>query len=68
MAGNDGWGSSIWKQMQQVKVTREGGIQAPVRANGKDGIQVGNPPLDPIGRQPSRPGLLTRLKLLIARG
>jgi hypothetical protein len=53
MAGNDGWGCSIWKQMQQVRVTRNDGIQAPIRANGKDGIRI---------------GVVKRLKLFIARG
>jgi hypothetical protein len=56
MGGNDGWGSDLWKQLQQVKVTRDDGIKAPVSADGKDGIVVG------------RPGLFRRLKLRIARG
>ncbi|AIY16953.1 hypothetical protein GUY44_16590 [Pimelobacter simplex] len=36
-----GPGSELWKQLQKVRVTN-GKIEAPVRANGKDGIQVGD--------------------------
>lgn len=69
MGGDDGWGSGLWKQVQQVKVTRDGGIQAPASADGQHGIVVGDPPLAPLGPAPTgKQGLLRRLKLRLARG
>jgi hypothetical protein len=60
-----GFENPLWKQIQQIKVTREGGIQAPVKANGTDGIVIGDPPLfvtPPAPESASRkPGLLARL-------
>ena len=36
-----GFGSDLWKNLQAVKLSKDGGLEAPVRANGKDGIVVG---------------------------
>jgi len=40
MADKD-FGSDLWKNLQAVKLSKDGGLEAPVRANGKDGIVVG---------------------------
>jgi len=65
-----GFENPLWKQIQQIKVTREGGIQAPVKANGTDGIVIGDPPLfvtPPAPESVSRkPGLLARLRQRLA--
>jgi hypothetical protein len=37
----DGFGSSLWKNVQAVKLGKDGGIEAPVRANSRQGIVVG---------------------------
>jgi hypothetical protein len=47
----DGFGSNLWKNLQAVKLGDDGGIEAPVRANGRDGIVVGSDAvanLDPV--------------------
>lgn len=69
MSGNSGFGSELWKQMQKVRIDRDGTFRAPVKANGKDGIVIGDPPLDPLGmrRASPVPALLHRLKVRIAR-
>ncbi|WP_146207237.1 hypothetical protein [Nocardioides silvaticus] len=36
-----GFGSDLWKNMQALKLNKHGAIEAPIRANGKDGIVVG---------------------------
>lgn len=38
---DDGFGSELWKNLQSVKVGKDGGMEAPVRANGREGIVVG---------------------------
>lgn len=45
---DDGFGSGLWKNLQSVKLGKDGGIEAPVRADGRDGIVVG---LDAIEQQ-----------------
>lgn len=58
---NSGPGSQLWDQLKKVRVTG-GKIEAPVKANGKDGIQVGDYRLPkPEPRDPDRKGLLARL-------
>lgn len=58
---NSGPGSSIWNQAKKVRVTG-GKIEAPVKANGTDGIQVGDYRLPkPEPRDPEKRGLLARL-------
>lgn len=80
----DGWGTGLWRQAQQVRIDRDGTLRAPVRANGKDGVRVGDPPFDvtsadvtsgtvrkapTAGEAPSpRPGLLQRLKRRLGIG
>ncbi|GEB14686.1 hypothetical protein NSI01_30010 [Pimelobacter simplex] len=71
MSNNSGWGSSLWKDVRKVRVTR-GKIEAPVRANGKDGIRIGSSSIvgdDPkapaagvSGRQGRKLGLPARLR------
>jgi len=39
--GNGGFGSDLWKNVQAVKLGRHGGIEAPVRANSRQGIVLG---------------------------
>ena len=60
-----GFENPLWKQIQKIKVTRDGGIEAPVKANGTDGIVIGDPPLfvtPPAADASSgKPGLLARL-------
>ncbi|MEO6790072.1 MAG: hypothetical protein ABI187_03820 [Ornithinibacter sp.] len=36
-----GFGSDLWKTVQAVKVSKQGGIEVPVRANSRQGIVVG---------------------------
>jgi hypothetical protein len=36
-----GFGADLWKNLQAIKLGRDGGIEAPVRANERDGIVVG---------------------------
>ncbi|WP_182920500.1 hypothetical protein [Nocardioides cavernaquae] len=67
-----GFENPLWTQLQKIKVTREGGIEAPVKANGTDGIVIGDPPLfvtppAPDGAQ-RKPGLFARLLQRITRG
>jgi hypothetical protein len=38
---NDGFGSSLWKNVQAVKLGKDGGIDIPVRANSRQGIMMG---------------------------
>ena len=38
---NDGFGSSLWKNVQAVKLGKDGGIEVPVRANSRQGIVIG---------------------------
>ncbi|WP_406831996.1 hypothetical protein ABEG17_03995 [Pedococcus sp. KACC 23699] len=54
---DDGFGSSLWKNVQAVKLGEDGGIQAPVRANSRQGIVVGvDATKASDGRQPADPG------------
>lgn len=47
------WGSTIWRPLSQIR-TRKGRFEAPVRANGKDGIQIGDFSLT---KKPKKSGL-----------
>ena len=38
---DDGFGSDLWKNLQEIKLGQDGGIEAPVRANDRDGVVVG---------------------------
>ncbi|MBZ5740304.1 hypothetical protein [Nocardioides mangrovi] len=38
---DNGFGSGLWKNLQQVRLGEDGGIEAPVRVNGEDGIVIG---------------------------
>jgi hypothetical protein len=38
---NDGFGSGLWKNVQAIKLGKDGGIEAPVRASSQQGIVVG---------------------------
>jgi hypothetical protein len=38
---SDGFGSSLWKNVQAVKFGKDGGIEVPVRANSRQGIVIG---------------------------
>lgn len=66
-----GFENPLWTQLQKIKVTRDGGIEAPVKANGTDGIVVGDPPLfvtPPAPDSASRkPGLFASLLRRIKR-
>lgn len=62
-----GFGAGLWKQAQQVRLQPDGTLEAPVQANGEDGIVVGDPPLQvfPTGGAAKKPGLLTRLRAFL---
>lgn len=47
------FGEDIWKALRAVKVDRKDGIQAPVTANGKDGINVEGVDVSNETRRPS---------------
>lgn len=36
-----GFGSDLWRNLQAIKLGKDGGIAAPVRANDRDGVVVG---------------------------
>ncbi len=36
-----GFGSDLWKNVSAIKLGKDGGIEAPVRANSRQGIVVG---------------------------
>ena len=38
---DDGFGSGLWENVQAVRLGPHGGIEAPVRANERDGVVVG---------------------------
>ncbi|GAA4728699.1 hypothetical protein GCM10025782_29350 [Pedococcus ginsenosidimutans] len=38
---DNGFGSSLWKNVQAVKLGRDGGLEVPVRANSREGIVIG---------------------------
>jgi hypothetical protein len=38
---DEGFGSDLWKNVQAIKLGQDGGIEAPVRANDRDGVVVG---------------------------
>ena len=70
---NDGFGSSLWKHVQSVKLGTNGGIEAPVRANSRQGIVIGVDavaPSDaarPANTVPSGDGSLSFWRRLIRR-
>lgn len=63
MTGSDGWWTDLWRQLQQVEVTSDDGVKAPVTVDGKDGIVIGNPPVGTAARG----RMLQRFKLRLAR-
>ncbi|MFC7503666.1 hypothetical protein ACOACQ_04695 [Nocardioides sp. CPCC 206347] len=63
MTKDTGLGSGIWSDARKVRVTK-GKVEAPVRANGTDGIQIGSYKLPASSPKPAgerKPGLLARL-------
>jgi hypothetical protein len=36
-----GFGSDLWRNLQAIKLGKDGGIEAPVRASDRDGVVVG---------------------------
>ena len=38
---DEGFGSNLWKNAQAIKLGRDGGIDAPVRASDRDGVVAG---------------------------
>ena len=38
---DEGFGSDLWKNVQAIKLGDDGGIEAPVRANDRDGVVAG---------------------------
>lgn len=59
-----GFGNPLWKQVQKIELKADGTLTAPVKADGTDGIVIGEPPLGvPPKREKAvrRPGPLSRL-------
>lgn len=56
-----GFGSDLWKQMQKVRIEKDGTLRAPVKVTGEDGIVIGEPPLDPLAQRTRKPGLVARV-------
>jgi len=56
------FGSQLWAQLQKVRVTKDQGIQTPVKADGVNGIVIGDPPLD-VGVPRPRPAGKPRRRL-----
>lgn len=69
MAKQPEFRNPIWEQMQQIRVTRDNGIQTPVQADGENGIVIGNPPVGVPPKEHHRhgAGALARLKRRLAR-
>ncbi len=68
MGKQPAFGNPLWAQMQKIKLTREGGLEAPVKADDTFGIVIGDPPLAvPPDDDHVRPSLLARLKQRLAR-
>lgn len=49
---DDGFASGLWKNVQAIKLGQDGGIEAPVRADGRNGIVGG---VDAIAKMETRP-------------
>ncbi len=47
----DGFGSDLWKNVSAIKLGKHGGIEAPVRANSRQGLVVG---LDAVAKSDAR--------------
>ena len=54
------FGNPLWDQMKKVRIDRDGTLRVPIKANGKDGIVIGDPPLGVPPKVAKRPGLLRR--------
>ena len=68
--GEDFYGK-VHGQMRKVRIDRDGTFRAPVKADGKDGIVVGDPPIMDFRRDlpatSERPGLLARVRAAVRR-
>ena len=66
-----GFGEDIYRQVRKVRIDRDGTFRAPVKADGKDGIVFGDPPIMNFRRDlaetPKRPGLITRIRAALRR-
>jgi hypothetical protein len=38
---DDGFGSALWRNVQAVKLGKDGGLEVPVRASSSEGIVIG---------------------------
>lgn len=56
-----GFENPIWKQIQKIELESDGTMTLPVKANGKDGVVIGDPPLGVPPRLEKKPGLIARL-------
>jgi hypothetical protein len=55
---DEGFGAGLWKNVRAIRLARDGGIEAPVRANHRDGVVVG---LDQVAEADARaPAQATR--------
>lgn len=48
---DEGFASKLWKNVKAVRLGKDGGLEAPVRADGRDGIRVG---LDAVAETETR--------------
>ena len=70
---SQGFGEGLWKNVQAIKLGKDGGIEAPVRADGEHGIVVGvdaiaNASPDERDKATRTPGWMrTRLRRLLRR-
>ncbi len=65
-----GFPNPLWQQIQKIELKPDGTLTLPVKANGEDGIVIGDPPLfvAPKGdKAESRPGFLARLVARLRR-
>lgn len=61
-----GFGSDLHKNLQKVRFNQHGGLEAPVKANGKDGIVVGDPAFSASpAKKEARPGFFSRVRTLL---
>ena len=57
-----GFGEDLYRQMQKVRIDKDGTFRAPIKANGTDGIVFGDPPLADARPDPAEPGASAPVK------
>lgn len=56
-----GFENPLWQQIKKIELKSDGRLNLPVKANGTDGIVIGDPPLFVAPPVEKKPGLLSRV-------